>query len=83
MGQKQANGHGLHDMLGNVVEWTNDWHTAAPSETTDPKGPASGEFKVLRGGGWFDDARVIRASYRSRIEVEDRDYNIGFRCVGE
>jgi formylglycine-generating enzyme required for sulfatase activity len=84
VGQKQANGYGLHDMLGNVVEWTNDWHTAALSrETTDPKGPGNGEFKVLRGGGWFDDARVIRASYRSRIEVGDRDYNIGFRCAGD
>lgn len=83
VGQKQANGYGLHDMLGNVVEWTNDWHTAAPKETADPAGPPSGEFKVLHGGGWFDDARLMRASYRSRIEVEDRDYNIGFRCVGE
>ncbi len=83
VGQKQANGYGLHDMLGNVVEWTNDWHTAAPSESTDPTGPTGGEFKVLRGGGWFDDARLMRASYRSRIEIGDRDYNIGFRCVGE
>jgi formylglycine-generating enzyme required for sulfatase activity len=82
VGQKQANAFGLHDMLGNVVEWTNDWHTAAVSrETIDPKGPGIGEFKVLRGGGWFDDSRLIRASYRSRIEVEDRDYNIGFRCA--
>jgi formylglycine-generating enzyme required for sulfatase activity len=37
---------------------------------------------VLRGGGWFDDARLIRASYRSRIETGDRDYNIGFRAGG-
>jgi formylglycine-generating enzyme required for sulfatase activity len=84
VGQKQANGYGLHDMLGNVVEWTNDWHSSAISkEAIDPKGPGSGEFKVLRGGGWFDDPTLIRASYRSRIEVGDRDYNIGFRCVGE
>jgi formylglycine-generating enzyme required for sulfatase activity len=84
VGQKQANGYGLHDMLGNVVEWTNDWHTSEVSkDATDPTGPASGEFKVLRGGGRFDDAGLIRASYRSRIEVGDRDYNVGFRCVGE
>jgi len=84
VGQKQDNGYGLHDMLGNVVEWTNDWHSlAASKEATDPTGAPSGEFKVLRGGGWFDDATLIRASYRSRIEVGDRDYNIGFRCVGE
>ena len=82
--QKKPNDYGLYDMLGNVVEWTNDWHTAAISrENIDPKGPGQGEFKVLRGGGWFDDSSVIRASYRSRIEVEDFDYNIGFRCVGE
>jgi formylglycine-generating enzyme required for sulfatase activity len=84
VGQKLPNGYGLHDMLGNVVEWTNDWHTVALSrEGIDPKGAGTGEFKVLLGGGWFDDKTVIRASYRSRIEVEDRDYNIGFRCVGE
>jgi formylglycine-generating enzyme required for sulfatase activity len=84
VGQKQANGYGLHDMLGNVVEWTNDWHSSAISkDATDPKGPPSGEFKALRGGGWFDDGTLIRASYRSRIEIGDRDYNIGFRCVGE
>ena len=69
-------------MLGNVVEWTNDWHSAAVAgEMIDPKGASSGEFKVLHGGGWFDDAALIRASYRSRIEVEDRDYNVGFRCA--
>jgi formylglycine-generating enzyme required for sulfatase activity len=84
LGLKKPNAWGLYDMLGNVVEWTNDWHTSAISQAAiDPTGPASGEFKVLRGGGWFDDARLIRASYRSRIEVGDRDYNIGFRCVGE
>ena len=84
VGQKQPNGYGLHDMLGNVVEWTNDWHSSAISkEAIDPKGPGAGEFKVLRGGGWFDDPKLIRASYRSRIEVGDFDYNIGLRCVGE
>jgi formylglycine-generating enzyme len=84
VGQKQANGYGLHDMLGNVVEWTNDWHSSAVSrENINPTGPGSGEFKVLRGGGWFDDRTLIRASYRSRIEITDFDYNIGFRCVAQ
>jgi formylglycine-generating enzyme required for sulfatase activity len=84
VGQKLANGYGLHDMLGNVVEWTNDWHSSAISrESINPAGPGTGEFKVLRGGGWFDDPTLIRASYRSRIEITDFDYNIGFRCVGQ
>jgi formylglycine-generating enzyme required for sulfatase activity len=84
VGQKPANAFGLHDMLGNVYEWTNTVYTNSLSpETTDPKGPATGEFKTLRGGGWFDTPDIIRASYRSRIEDDDYDYDIGFRCVGE
>src|SRR5262249_25003493 len=84
VGQKQPNVYGLYDMLGNVVEWTATIHTArGSSPVTDPTGPAGGEFRELRGGGWFSDAAIIRASYRSRIEATDRDYNIGFRCVAE
>lgn len=82
VGQKQPNAFGLHDMLGNVYEWTATVYTnSLTPETTDPKGPATGEFRTLRGGGWFDTPDIVRASYRSRIEEDDYDYDIGFRCA--
>jgi len=82
VGQKKPNAFGLYDMLGNVVEWTHTWYTVEISqENINPTGPSLAEFKSLKGGGWWDDPDLVRASYRSRIEPGDTDYNIGFRCV--
>ena len=85
VGKKKPNAFGLYDMLGNVVEWTHTWYTVQHNqENINPTGPTTlEEFKVLRGGGWWDDPDLVRASYRSRIEPGDTDYNIGFRCVSE
>ena len=85
-GQKQPNGFHLYDMLGNVWEWTEDWfddsyYKASPAE--DPKGPASGSIRVLRGGSWGDVPRVARASFRIIFQPDARYYSIGFRCSGE
>jgi formylglycine-generating enzyme required for sulfatase activity len=80
--QKKPNAFGLYDMLGNVVEWTYTWYTVQISqEDIDPQGPKDAEFKELRGGGFFDLPELVRASYRSRIEPEHTDRNIGMRCV--
>jgi formylglycine-generating enzyme required for sulfatase activity len=55
VGQLLSNGFGLHDMQGNVLEWTNDWYAPySADQQVDPLGPASGEFKVVRGGQWYD-----------------------------
>ena len=87
VGEKQANGFVLYDMLGNVWEWVNDWYDdnyyrSSPSQ--DPAGPATGELHVLRGGSWVDSSREVRVSIRSRI-INDAgfDSTSGFRCVGE
>ena len=82
VGLKEPNAFGLHDMLGNVLEWTHTWYTVQLSqETTDPQGPRDAEFKSLKGGSWWDYPPLVRSSFRSRIEPEHTDRNIGFRCV--
>jgi formylglycine-generating enzyme required for sulfatase activity len=82
--QKKPNAFGLYDMLGNVVEWTHSWYWVQHNvETINPTGPSIAEYKSLRGGGWWDEPDLVRASYRSRIEPDSEDYNIGFRCVSE
>ena len=82
VGQKRANAWGMHDMLGNVWEWTGDWYGAYPSGTvTDPEGPKTGSDRVLRGGSWGSIARFVRSADRSSNSPGRRDAAIGFRLV--
>jgi len=83
VGQKRANGFGLYDMLGSVLEWVNDWYDenyyrTGPSQ--DPTGPASGESRVLRGGSWMNHPVNIRASFRLPFNPDKRVFSFGFRC---
>jgi formylglycine-generating enzyme required for sulfatase activity len=87
--QKRANGFGLYDTLGNVLEWVNDWYDGnyyQNSPSQDPPGPSSGSARVLRGGGsWFVYPRVVRVSDRGILDPAYLDNNnfVGLRCVGE
>jgi len=86
VGQKRANGFGFYDILGNVWEWVTDrydpnYYVNSPS--VNPQGPASGEYRVLRGGSWADVPSALRVSYRTGSDPVARNPVTGFRCGGE
>ena len=66
VGTKSPNELGIYDMSGNVLEWCSDWYGSySAGAQTNPQGPSSGSFRVLRGGSWYRSARDCRVSYRS------------------
>jgi formylglycine-generating enzyme required for sulfatase activity len=84
VGQKAANGFGLHDMSGNVAEWVNDWYSStyyASSPSTNPPGPATGLSRILRGGPWFAFGNSLRSSDRVNYAPGVSYYDFGFRVA--
>jgi len=87
VGSFAPNGYGLYDMIGNVMEWTNDWYDNnyypfMPKE--NPRGPETGRYRSVRGAGFADggghgEEKVNE--YRNFSDPETRITAIGFRCA--
>jgi formylglycine-generating enzyme required for sulfatase activity len=91
--------YGALDMFGNVGEWTLDWWAESDFDQLDlvnPQGPADGEERVFRGGGWYSEINLYRlngnedsihAQYdlrsRGSDDPEVMNSGVGFRCVIE
>ena len=78
---QNMNAWGFYDIHGNVWEWCQDWHGDYGGNSTDPSGPASGDIRVLRGGGWLNGARYCRSARRAGDEPGYRYFNLGFRVA--
>jgi sulfatase modifying factor 1 len=78
------NAFGLHDLAGNVMEWSADWFNKyyySSAKERDPKGPTVGAERVLRGGSWNDGPAYLRLSDRFGYAPALHSDTIGFRCV--
>ncbi|MBK9780388.1 MAG: SUMF1/EgtB/PvdO family nonheme iron enzyme [Anaerolineales bacterium] len=76
--------YGIYDMAGNVYEWVADWYDLnyyVDSPSSNPLGPTSGQYRMLRGGAFNGSDIYLRASDRSRLHPINAGSNYGFRCV--
>jgi formylglycine-generating enzyme required for sulfatase activity len=72
----------LHDMVGNVGEWCEDWYAENEYDELperDPMGPKSGTTRVVRGGSWQHPKKEARLSARRGVEPDTRHAELGFR----
>ena len=79
-----ASPYGVLDMAGNVWQWVNDWYDGAyyaSSSASNPQGPSSRTYRVLRGGSWYYLMNYLRSANRSWSIPSNANFDIGFRCA--
>ena len=84
VGSFQPNAFGLYDVLGNVLEWTEDcWNGDYSGAPTNGSAWQAGDcsLRVLRGGSWGNYPRSLRSAFRFRNPVGDRNLSFGFRVA--
>lgn len=82
VGSYLPNAWGIYDMHGNVAEWCMDWYGNLQSGSIDPCGPLEGNYRVVRGGGWFYEAHECTSNARSAgrpTSPSNGENFIGFR----
>jgi len=86
IGSLRPNDYGLYDTAGNAWEWVSDWYQYdyfSSSPTNNPKGPATGDCKVVKGGGWFLCECYLRPANREPRGAGDHDHGLGFRLASD
>jgi eukaryotic-like serine/threonine-protein kinase len=76
--------YGLLNMAGNVQEWVQDWYATdyySTSPHDNPPGPAAGSLKILRGGGYWDNATEVQTFYRFKHDPGSAGEHRGIRCA--
>ena len=82
--EKGKSPYGVHDLAGNLYEWTLDWYDDqfyTKIIAINPRGPEEGTAKVQRGGSYINNPYRLRSTFRTKGDPTEHDPNVGFRCA--